>query len=157
MSDEAHFYLSEFVNKHNFWYCQSQTAKKFHERPLYSYKVTACSTISLFVIIGLYYFEDKWDDWTTLHSHVGELAHWLVNEMFFWQCGATRHAAQASTAFVSNLFLNHVVSIYGEDIIWLSQSHDISAHVFCLGVPGMKLSKLQHPTELGFEILNSII
>jgi hypothetical protein len=40
MTDEAHFYLSGFVNKQNFRYWAAENPHQLHQHPLYSEKVT---------------------------------------------------------------------------------------------------------------------
>ena len=39
-SDEAHFHLSGFINKHNFHYWSESNSKELHERPLHTEQVT---------------------------------------------------------------------------------------------------------------------
>jgi hypothetical protein len=59
MSDEAQFHLSGFVNKHNFRYWSATNPTELHERSLHSSKATVWCVISLFGIIGPYFFEDE--------------------------------------------------------------------------------------------------
>jgi hypothetical protein len=70
MSDEAHFHLSGYVNKHNFRYWAAANPQQLHERPLHSDKVTIWCAISSNGVIGPYFFEN--DD-----GHAGKLPHTL--------------------------------------------------------------------------------
>jgi hypothetical protein len=95
MSDEAHFDLSGFVNKQNFRYWSSKNPQRFHERPFQSAKVTIWCAISLFGIVGPYYFEDGDGRTVTVNSQCyvsmfenflrPELARHSVNEGTFFQ------------------------------------------------------------------------
>jgi hypothetical protein len=142
MSDEAHFYLSGFVNRQHFRYWSTTNPTKLHERPLHSSKVTVWCAISLFGIIGLYFFEDERERAVTvtgpryvhmLEIFLGpELAHHPVTEeTFFQQDGAISHTTRDSMTAVRNLFPNHVISKYG-DITWPARSPDLSACDFFL-------------------------
>jgi hypothetical protein len=66
-SDEAHFHFSETVNKQNFLYWTQNNPLRFHERPLYSPKVTVWCTLSQFGVIGPYIFEE--DNRSNCHFH----------------------------------------------------------------------------------------
>ena len=113
MSDEAHFRLSEFVNKQSFLYWSATNPIERHERPLHNSKVTVWCTISSFGIIGPYFFEDERQRALTvtgpryvhmLENFLGpELArHPVTEETFFQQDGATSHTARDSKAAVRN-------------------------------------------------------
>ena len=77
MNDEAHFYLSGFVNKQNYRYWSATNPIELHERPFLSSKVTVWCAISSFGIIGPYFFEDERERAVTVtgprYVHVGEL------------------------------------------------------------------------------------
>ena len=45
-SDEAHFHLSDTVNKQNFGYWAPENPRELHQKPLHSPKVTVWDTIS---------------------------------------------------------------------------------------------------------------
>jgi hypothetical protein len=67
MSDEAYFHLNGSVNKQNFRYWAAQNPHEFHERLLYSPKVTVWCAIGKVGIIGPYFFEENGIP-TTVHS-----------------------------------------------------------------------------------------
>jgi hypothetical protein len=56
MSDEAHFHLSGYVNKHNIRYWANINPRELHQAPLHSEKVTVWRVISYFGIIGPVFF-----------------------------------------------------------------------------------------------------
>lgn len=55
MSDEAHFYLSGHVNKHNMRYWSAVNPKELHQKPLHSPKVTVWCAVSTERIFGPYF------------------------------------------------------------------------------------------------------
>jgi hypothetical protein len=55
MSDEAHFHLSGYANKHNFHYWAAANPQQLHEWPLHSAKVSAISSNG---VIGPYFFRE---------------------------------------------------------------------------------------------------
>ena len=59
MSDEAHFYLTGYVNKQNYRYWTDSNPKEVHERPLHSSKVTVWCAVSSHGVIGPYFFENE--------------------------------------------------------------------------------------------------
>jgi hypothetical protein len=58
MSDEAHFHLSGYVNKHSFRYWAAANPQQLHERPFHLAKVTVWCAISSNGVIGPYFFEN---------------------------------------------------------------------------------------------------
>jgi hypothetical protein len=142
MSDEAHFHLSRLVNKQNFCYWSATNPVELHERPLSNSIVTVWCVMSLFRIIGPYFFEDEKEKAVTvtgpryihmLENFLGPVLarHPVTKETFFQQDGATSHTARDSMAAVRNLFPNHVISRYG-DITWPARSPNLSACDFFL-------------------------
>ena len=57
-SDEAHFHLSETVNKQNFRYWSHNNPHKIRKRPQHNPYVTLWCAISKFYTRGPYFFED---------------------------------------------------------------------------------------------------
>ena len=128
MSDEAHFYVSGFVNKQNFHYWSHANPRALHEKPLHSQKVKVWCTMSASGIIGPYFFENEAGIAVTVNvDHYVEmmqnfftpqLARFPVNEStLFQQDGATSHTARMSMNAVNALFPNRVVS-RNWDIPW---------------------------------------
>jgi hypothetical protein len=54
-SDEAHFHLSEYVNKQNFWYWAEENPRLLNHSPLHNQKVTVWHALSSFGILGPYF------------------------------------------------------------------------------------------------------
>jgi hypothetical protein len=69
LMNDDHFHLSGFVNKQNFRYWSTINPKEIHERSLSS-KVTIWCVISLFGIIGLYFFEDEYERAVTVTEYL---------------------------------------------------------------------------------------
>jgi hypothetical protein len=59
VSDEAHFHLSGYINKQNFRYWSDKNPMQLHEKPLHSEKITIWCGVSMFSVIGPYFFEGK--------------------------------------------------------------------------------------------------
>jgi hypothetical protein len=66
MSDEAHFHFSGLVNKLNLLYWLATNPKGIYERPLNNSKATEFYAISLFGIVGPYFFKDEWESSVTV-------------------------------------------------------------------------------------------
>ena len=58
-SDEAHFHLSDCVNKQNMQYLSERNPRELHERPLHLDRVMVWCAISRVGIIGPYFFSRK--------------------------------------------------------------------------------------------------
>lgn len=56
MSDEAHFRLSGYVNKQNFWYWSGNNPYDLYKKPLHSGKVTVWCKMSSQGVVGPYFF-----------------------------------------------------------------------------------------------------
>ncbi|KAJ4434556.1 hypothetical protein ANN_23118 [Periplaneta americana] len=95
MSDEAHFHLSEYVDKQNFRYWSPTNPYEMHEKPLHSIKVTVWCAIASFGIIGLYFFEDDIGTSVTVTSqrYVCMIQDNLLvhRDTWFQQDGSTSH------------------------------------------------------------------
>ena len=59
MSDEAHFYLTGYMNKQNYHYYAYSNPKEVHEHPLHSSKVTVWCAVSSYGFIGPYFFKNE--------------------------------------------------------------------------------------------------
>jgi len=59
MSDEAHFYLDNFMNKQNCCYYAAVNPRNLYEWPLYSSKVSVWCAVSKKFFIGPYFFEEQ--------------------------------------------------------------------------------------------------
>jgi hypothetical protein len=64
--DEAHFELSDVVNKQSCRYSSPQNPNELHEKPLQSERVTVWCSVSSQGVIGSFFFEDNEGKATTL-------------------------------------------------------------------------------------------
>lgn len=141
-SDEAHFLLSETVDKQNFRYRAKNNPRKFHETPLRSPKVW-CS-VSQYGVIGPYFFEEN--NMTVnvtsaryvvtleiyLKKRLDEMAEEHdLGDVWFLQDGPTAHTAQISLAVLQKIFPRRLVPVRG-DIGWPARSSDLSIGDFSL-------------------------
>lgn len=63
MSDEAHFYLNDDVNKQNCCYWAQENLHKIHQRPLHCPKITVwCAISSSRIVRAFFFFLRKWSD-----------------------------------------------------------------------------------------------
>lgn len=143
MSDEAHFYLSGHVNKHNMRYWSADNPKELHPKPLHSPKVTVWCAVSTERIFGPYFFEDNGGNTVTVTSdrYVDMLNNFFIplleeleidtEQLYFQQDGATAHTADQSMTALRNVFENHLISRFG-DISWPARSPDLSVCDFFL-------------------------
>lgn len=143
-SDEAHFHLCGAVNKQNFRYWADSNPKQLHERPLHSPKVTVWCAISLFGIIGPYFFEENGRTVTvTAGRYVSMLENFFepqlqrlsdetnLGDLWFQQDGATAHTARISMDKLRQMFPARLVSLRG-DVGWPARSPDLSMCDFFL-------------------------
>ena len=142
MSDEAHFHLDGYLNKQNCPFWAAKNPWELHQRPLHTAKVSVWCGISKVGIVGPYFFEEEGATVTvTSERYVEMLRNFLcpqlrslwvnMEEMWFQQDGATAHTARASMTVVRQMFLQHVVSHFG-DVPWPPRSPDLSAWDFFL-------------------------
>lgn len=68
MCSDAHFHLSDHINKPNSRYWCSNNTKQLHDQSLHSLKVTVRCAMFLIEIIGPYVFEDKNENAVTINS-----------------------------------------------------------------------------------------
>jgi hypothetical protein len=66
MTDEAHFYLSGFVNEQNFRYWSNVKPRQLHQKPLQSARIRVWCAVSSFGIVGPYFFKDDNEIATTV-------------------------------------------------------------------------------------------
>jgi hypothetical protein len=58
MTHKAHFHLTGYINKQNFYYWAEENPRQLHQRPLHIEKVTVWCAVASFGVIGPYFFED---------------------------------------------------------------------------------------------------
>jgi hypothetical protein len=107
------------------------------------WKVTVWCSVSAFGVLGPYFFENATGQSVTVTSdrYVELLWEFLNDDLcrlrvhtrlvWFQQDGATAHTAQNSMTVVRGMFLQHVISSFG-DIEWPARSPDLSACEFFL-------------------------
>lgn len=143
-SDEAHFHLNGYVNKHNCRYWARDNPQQKHQRHLHSKKVTVWCAMSSEGIIGPYFFEDGAGRTVTVNSarYTNMIHNFLrpsllhfpgydANGTWFQQDGATAHTAETSITAVTALFPGTVISING-DIPFPPRSPDLTPLDFFL-------------------------
>jgi len=155
MSDEAHFHSHDTVNKQNFRYWSAANPHKLHQRPTYDPKFTVWCVLWSRGVIGPYFFEDEEGKAITVTSQrYTEMINEFLspnlppnNGTLFQQDGATAHTAVISIAALCRLFLQWLISHFG-DVPWPPRSPDLTAPDFFLW--GYLKSKLHstRPTDL---------
>jgi len=138
MTDKAHFHLSGYVNKQNYHYWAPENPQELHQRPLHSEHLTVWCGITLFGVLGPYFFEDNKGAAVTVTSehYVAMLCNFYEPELhrrgiyqspvWFQQDRATAHTASASMSVLRETFPQHIIS-HGGDIPWLARSPDLSS------------------------------
>lgn len=142
-SDEAHFHLEGYVNKHNCRYWAPNNPKQKHQRQLHSPKVTVWCAISGSGIIGPYFFENQNGASVTVNSEryvnmIETYFHPIVERdsrfnrnTWFQQDGATAHTARDTMTVIQALFPQKLISRFG-DLAWPPRSPDITPCDFFL-------------------------
>jgi hypothetical protein len=131
------------VNKQNFRYWAAENPHMLHQKPLHSEKVTVWCGVSVFGVLGPYFFENATGQSVTVMSdrYVELLREFLSDELcrlrvdtrlvWFQQGGATAHTARNSMAVVRGMFPQHAISRFG-DSEWPPRSPDLSPCDFFL-------------------------
>lgn len=141
-SDEAHFYLSGHVNRHNSRIWSNENPQEIQERPLHSPRVTVWCGITASTVFGPYFFES--DDGTTSTVN-GERYRIMIREFliprikrqralrntWFQQDGATSHTARETMALLKKTFPNRLISRFG-NVSWPPRSPDLTPADFFL-------------------------
>jgi hypothetical protein len=68
MSDEAHFDVSGYLNKHNCHYSPRNNPHELHQRPVHSAKVRVWCEVYSHDIIGPYFLENEEGPTVTLNA-----------------------------------------------------------------------------------------
>lgn len=142
MCDDAHFHLSEYVNKQNCRYWAAEQPQQMHEQTLHSAKVTVWCSVAAFGILGPYFFEEDGRTVTvTSQRYLEMLQNFLPaelqrlgvqnNDLWFQQDGATSHTARICMAALRSMFPGRLVSRHG-DFNWPPRSPDLTIPDFFL-------------------------
>ena len=120
ISDEAHFHVSGYVNKHNCRYWAPNNTHELQQRPLHSAKVTVCCAVYSHDIIGPYFFKNEEGHTVTVHAerHIAKLETFLRGELHprqqdllcFQQEGPTAHTAEISMPVLRKMFPGRQIS-----------------------------------------------
>ena len=114
-SDEAHFHLTDCVNKQNFRYWAR--ANPHEKRQLHSERVTDWCAVGEFGVLGPYFFENEDGNAVIITSarYIEMLENFLqpqlnklavdAEDIWFQQAGATAHTAQRTMRYPMSSFL----------------------------------------------------
>lgn len=140
-SDEAHFWLSGFVNKQNCRIWSDENPQEIHQVPLHSEKVTVWCAFWSGGIIGPYFFENANEVALTVNSEryrvmIRDFLWPTVDGMdlrntWFQQDGATSHTARVTLTLLQERFPGSVIS-RGGDVNWPPRSCDLTPMDFFL-------------------------
>lgn len=134
-SDEAHFWLSGYVNKQNcrFW-CENNP-QQIHEKPLHPLKVTVWCGLWHGGIVGPFFFQNEVGDSVTVNGerYRQMLTNFLwpnldaldLENMWFQQDGATCHTAHETVAVLQEKFGERIIS-RNATVAWPPRSCDLT-------------------------------
>lgn len=138
-SDEAHFYLSGQVTKHNAHIYARENPKAFITKPLHSDRVTVWMAVWSGELIGPFFFEEN----VTGLSYLAMLQTFLLpiletipeyqqQELFFMQDGAPPHWARIVRTWLNEHFGQQWIGRGSLDIHWPARSPDLTPCDFWL-------------------------
>ena len=134
LSDEAHFKLGGYINKHNHCIWDSENLQVIEERSLHPEKVTVWYALWSNGVIGPYFFESN--DETTVTVNSEHYSHMITNflpaieeydveNMCFQHDGGICHTARANMALLKETFSYSLISLR-DDINWPPRSWDLT-------------------------------
>ncbi|GFT15341.1 uncharacterized protein TNCV_3263981 [Trichonephila clavipes] len=122
-SDEAHFWLNGYVNKHNCRIWSEANPQVYVETPLHPEKLTVWCALWAGGIIGPYFFKNDEGHNVTVNADryramvtnffIPELNNHDVQELWFQQYGATCHTARATIDLLKDTFGDRLISRFG--------------------------------------------
>lgn len=134
-SDEAHFWLNGFVNKHNCRIWSENHPKEIHQKPLHPLKLTVWCAFHAGGVIGPFFFFDDAGNSVTVNGirYRSMLTNFLWPELdaidlagkWFQQDGATCHTANATMALLREKFGESIISRNGP-VNWPPRSCDLT-------------------------------
>ena len=141
-TDEAHFYLSDFVNRQNMRYWAPDNPNVILQKPLHSPKVTVWCGVGIKGIIGPYFFEDADGKAVTVNAdqYIEMLKNFvgpalrrkrILSTSYFQQDGATSHTCSRTIQLLEKMFGNRIISKNGF-LPWPPRSPDLNACDFFL-------------------------
>lgn len=140
-SDEAHFQLDGYVNKHNCRVWGAENPRVILKQPMHPPRVTVWCAFWAGGVIGPYFFENAAGNALTVNGvrYREMLTEFLwpeldvidVEDMFFQQDGATCHTARETMVLLQTKFPGRVISRFG-DQHWPPRSCDLTPMDFFL-------------------------
>lgn len=134
-SDEAHFWLNGYVNKHNSRIWSAEQPEAFIETPLHPQKITVWCALWAGGIIGPYVFKDDAGQNVTVNGEryrsmitdffVPQLNGVNVEQLWFQQDGATCHTAGDTIRLLQETFGERIIS-RNAAVNWPPRSCDIT-------------------------------
>ncbi|GFX28339.1 transposase [Trichonephila clavipes] len=134
-SDEAHFWLSGYVNKQNCRIWSEANPQLYVETPLHLEKLTVWCALWAGGIIGPYFFINDEGHNVTVNGDryramitnffIPELSNHDVQELWFQQDGATCHTARATIDLLKDTFGDRLISRFGP-VNWPPRSCDLT-------------------------------
>lgn len=140
-SDEAHFWMNGYVNKHNCRIWDDANPHEIHQVLMHPQKVTVWCGFWAGGVIGPYFFENDVGEAITVNGERyrtmitdffwPKLNDMDVDDMWFQQDGATCHTADATMDILHERFESMVISRRG-DVNWPPRSCDLTPLDFFL-------------------------
>ncbi|GFV54835.1 putative DD41D transposase [Trichonephila clavipes] len=134
-SDEAHFWLNDYVNKQNCRIWSEANPQVHVETPLHPEKLTVWCALWAGGIIGPYFFKNDEGHNVTVNGDryramktnffISELNNHDVQELWFQQDGATCHTARATIDLLKDTFGDRLISRFGP-VHWPPRSCDLT-------------------------------
>ncbi|GFW67669.1 transposable element Tc3 transposase [Trichonephila clavipes] len=134
-SDEAHFWLNGYVNKHNCRIWSEANPQVYVETPLHPEKLTVWCALWAGGIIGPYFFKNDEGHNVTVNGDryramitnffIPELNNQDVQELWFQQDGSTCHTARATIDLLKDTFGDRLISRFGP-VNWPPRSCDLT-------------------------------
>ncbi|GFY19270.1 DUF4817 domain-containing protein [Trichonephila clavipes] len=135
LSDEAHFWLNDYVNKQNCRIWSEANPQVYVETPLHPEKLTVWCALWAGGIIGPYFFKNDEGHNVTVNGDrcramitnffIPELNNHDVQELWFQQDGATCHTARATIDLLKDTFGDRLISRFGP-MNWPPRSCDLT-------------------------------
>ncbi|GFW62693.1 uncharacterized protein TNCV_2624561 [Trichonephila clavipes] len=135
VTDEAHFWLSGYVNKQNCRIWSEANPQVYVETSLHPEKLTVWCALWAGGIIGPYFFKNDeghnvtvngdWYRAMIINFFIPELNNHDVQELRFQQDGATCHTARATIDLLKDTFGDRLISRFGP-VNWPPRSCDLT-------------------------------
>ncbi|GFU11574.1 putative DD41D transposase [Trichonephila clavipes] len=134
-SDEAHFWLNDYVNKQNCRIWSEANPQVYVETLLHPEKLAVWYALWAGGVIGPYFFKNDEGHNVTVNGDrframitnffIPELNNHDVQELWFQQDGATCHTAHATIDLLKDTFGDRLISRFGP-VNWLPRSCDLT-------------------------------